>query len=1326
MPSAGSNEIYPLSLVQEEIWLSQVTLESIPLYNIGGYLRINGPMAPDLFIQAHRQVTRENDAFRMTLQKGRTIPGISVLDRAEELTLMDFSKHGAPDQTAMAWWNKEFCRPFQLYDRLMSRYYLLKVSDTQYYYAVCRHHLTMDGFSFSILGKRLAETYNALVQGSYQLDIKPSYIDFILNDQEYRNSNAFYQSKDYWKEKYATLPLSIIPRRYVSEFNSRAIPSAFSHIWLKRKFYNTLIDFTKQRQANVFFLMVAVLYTYFMRTTHVQEFVFSLPLLNRATPEFKATLGPFVNVNPIRLSFGLDIDIETFFSLIRDELFEGLPHQRFPLGEINRVSGIQKTGRGQIFDIGLSYERFDYNTHFNGTPFEVNTMHNGYDQTPLTLAIKEYQKDQDVKLEFYYNLSAFKPNEIDFLMARVQHLLEQILDHPEKPLADLSILPNAERKKLLIEFNQDGVSHTSSEPCVCSRFDRAARAHHSKEAIRFGTRSITYGQLNDRAARLGACVQSLLPAPRALVGVFTHRSVETIIAILSILKAGGSYLPLDPEYPEERIRFMLKDSGTSIILTQKQLVCRLPEEEGQKVVVLDDVSCDSRESLNSADQISPNMPASLPDTLAYVIYTSGTTGQPKGVMCTHGGLANLVTAQNRIFGINNASQVLQFASLSFDASVSEIFTTLTAGATLVMADKNELMPGQALLDTLEKQRITHVTLPPSALAVMENKPLPDLETLITAGEACPSWIFEKWGKSRRFINAYGPTENTVCASMHICTQTPTGNLPLGKPIDNTSLYVLDEQFEPVPLGVPGQLYIGGVGLARGYLNRPDLDREKFIKNPLNHIDGYDRLYRTGDVVRFLTESTMAFMGRTDNQVKVRGYRIELQEVESVLSRHPDVSDVAVVLRHGIESTDPNAPSPSMERGLGGEVNGEVATGNKFLAAFFSSGDRAGDERLSAELRQYAKQKLPPYMMPTYFIWKDRLPHTLNGKIDRRRLETDDILKRPTLPSREPATDTEKKLMLIFCSVTHGIGLSIGQHDDFFETGMDSLTAVKFMSRIDKEFNHLLSFSDLMNNSTIHTLAKHLFSRQGGVPAHSQTLVAMNSSGENPPFFCVTAGFGDGVALKQLSNHLGKEQPFYMLQPGEPKDGQPNATELATQYTKAILEQFPDGPYRLGGYSVGGLMAYETAKQLTAQGHTVDLLLLIGAPRSYSPMTRHLNIRLRALALKYLPAPERISSNTLRIIHGLFRDKGLQSHLETLVGYHPCGYKGKIDYFQGKWALSRFVGTHRNWMKNAEGAFELHLLPGNHDSFMREPHLGSLARRLSHCIRVIARKESGTR
>ena len=1290
MPIKPCDNIYPLSLIQEDIWLSQMVHNEIPMYNIGGYFKINGFIDVNIFFETHHRVSQQNDALRMVLHRGETLPSLSFSDTAPQILLKDFSNQADPDKAAMQWWKKEFCKPFKIYDSQLFRYFLLKTSEESFYYALCAHHLIMDGYCFALLHQQVLANYNAIIKGIGKTFPKQSYVDFIADDLCYRSSEAFAQAKAYWATKFETIPRSIILRRYAASYETNATPSAFSHIRLTPEFYNRLIQYAKQRRGNVFFLVAAVLYTYFLRTTDTKQFVFSMPLLNRPTPEFMETMGPFVNVVPVCLDFGLDIDIQTFFERLKAELKESFPHQRFPLGEINRAAKIKRTGRNQLFDVSLSYEKFNYNTmDYNGTGFEVNTMHNGWEQTPLTVAIKEYQKEIGVKLEFYYNLAAYKPHEIEFFMERVRYMLQQLLDKPEIPLNRLNLLPERESHKLMVEFNQTPQSVPIPCETICQKVAEAAEIHPEHTAVQMDNRQISYRNLSDKAERLASHLKPLLQAPETIVGIYVDRSIEMVLGILAILKAGGAYVPLDPDYPRDRIHFMIEDSGTSTILTLNKFAPQFADNKTLKIIEIDKFSCEKQITATAEVPLAAH-------SLAYVIYTSGTTGRPKGVMCTHGGLVNLAAAQNKIFDIRHESRVLQFATLNFDASVSEIFTTLSAGATLVLAEKDNLMPGPPLLSTLKGQAITHVTLPPSALAVMDPMPLPDLATLITAGEPCPSTLFKKWGNGRRFINAYGPTETTVCASACICRHDDTDQLPMGHPIDNTSLYVLDENLEPVPLGVPGQLYIGGAGVARGYLNRPELTREKFIDTPFKADTGHERLYRTGDMVRFSTESTLMFIGRFDHQVKIRGFRIEPEEVEKVIARHPQISQVVVIAK-----TDRSS--------------------NRYLAAFFSSSGHQTQEDLTAKIRQFAGQHLPNHMIPSQFIPMDDMPHTPSGKIDRRQLERMDLpTRRASTPKNQPTSKTEKQLLTLFAAAMDDSATCLGPHDGFFEYGMDSLAAVRFINLLEKSFAHRLLFSELTTNSTPHTLAKLLSGRKG--PTHRPMLVPIATGGTKPPFFCVTAGYGDIVKLRQLSGHLGTAQPFFMLQPTD-NDAAIKAESLARQYADQIVKQCPNGPYRLGGYSAGGLMAYETARRLKAQGAEVQFLVMIGAPYSYNQAASLMNKKIRSMVLRLQPDDKKTAiPDSLEILRAVFLDDGLQYHLKSLVGYHPRGYTGKINYFQGKWAMSRFLGTHRTWRRHAKGPFELHMLPGNHDSFMKAPYVKTLAGRLRQCLAGLDQNE----
>ncbi len=457
-------------------------------------------------------------------------------------------------------------------------------------------------------------------------------------------------------------------------------------------------------------------------------------------------------------------------------------------------------------------------------------------------------------------------------------------------LENLPVLTEQEKYQILVEWNNTTVDYPQ-HLCIHELFAAQVEKTPDNIAVVFDGQKLTYQELNHQANKVAHYLQSLGVGTEVLVGISVERSLEMIVGLLGILKAGAAYLPLDPTYPEERLSFMLSDSQVQVLLTQQKFVESFADS-GAKTVCLDR----DWELITRQNQENPTSDVTA-ENLAYVIYTSGSTGTPKGVMIQHRGVCNLAQAQVKLFGVNQNSRVLQFASFSFDASVWEIVMALCSGASLYLGNQDSLRPGIDLIRFLRQQSITHATLPPTALAALPKEELPNLQTLIVAGEACNPKLIAQWSKERRFFNAYGPTESTVCATVAECTFGET-QPTIGRAIANIQIYILDHNLQPVPIGVPGELYIGGDGLARGYLNRPELTKEKFISNPFKKTEG-SRLYKTGDLARYLPDGNIEFLGRVDNQVKIRGFRIELDEIEKLLIQHPDVKQAAVIAREDI-------------------------------------------------------------------------------------------------------------------------------------------------------------------------------------------------------------------------------------------------------------------------------------------------------------------------------------------------------------------------------------------------------------------------------------------
>ncbi|HEU0055495.1 MAG TPA: amino acid adenylation domain-containing protein, partial [Longimicrobium sp.] len=618
-----------------------------------------------------------------------------------------------------------------------------------------------------------------------------------------------------------------------------------------------------------------------------------------------------------------------------------------------------------------------------------------------------------------YSTDLFERGTIERMVGHLERVLEQVAADADVRLSRLALLGEAERARVLEAWNRTDVEYASSS-CFHELFERQVERAPDATAVRFGGELLSYAELNARANRLAHHLRALGVGPEARVALCVERGPEMVAAVLAVLKAGGAYVPLDPAYPVDRLRYMLADSAPAVVLTQRAVAAALAGVlgglyDGVPVLELDAAA----PAWASRPATNPARGGLTPEHPAYVIYTSGSTGRPKGVLVPHRGLCNVAAAQQRVFGVGADDRVLQFASLSFDAAAFELVMALASGAALCVAPRDELLPGPGLLALMRRHAVTTVTLPPSALAALPVEELPALRTITVAGEALPAELVERWGARHRLWNLYGPTEATIWSTAAECAD-PGRKPDIGAPIANVRAYVLDAALEPLPVGVPGELFVGGAGVARGYLGRPGLTAERFVPDPFGGEPGA-RLYRTGDSVRWLTDGRLDFIARIDHQVKVRGYRIELGEIEARLAEHPAVRDAAVLAR-------------------------EDQPGEKRLVAYV-----VGDETAGAEaLRAYLGETLPEYMVPAAYLRLDALPRTPNGKLDRRALPSpeDDAYARRDYEA--PVGETEELLARLWSEV---LGVErVSRHDDFFDLGGHSLLAVQVIALLEMEID----------------------------------------------------------------------------------------------------------------------------------------------------------------------------------------------------------------------------------------------------------------------------------
>jgi amino acid adenylation domain-containing protein len=779
----------------------------------------------------------------------------------------------------------------------------------------------------------------------------------------------------------------------------------------------------------------------------------------------------------------------------------------------------------------------------------------------------------------YYNAELFDVDRMERMVGHWKTLLAGIVADPDQRLSALPLLTATERHELLVTWNSTQ-TESPREGCLHDFFERHARQTPDAVALTFGDRQWSYGEINCQSNRLAHHLQGLGVRPDAPVAICLERSAEMIVGVLAILKAGGAYVPLDPDYPLEQLEFVMQDAETEVLLTTRTIAANLPLKAAH-LICLDD----AKAALANQPTTNPACTAG-PENAAYIIYTSGSTGKPKGVIVDHGNAVHLIQARMQ-YSTELIERFALICSIAFDASVVVIFNTLSVGGTLALPPQGAERDVARLCEWIERQQVTHWVSVPALYNLLLEQPvqrLASLRAVIVGGEACSAATVRRHREllpGAKLYNEYGPTEGTVCSTVYHCAGDPgNSSVPIGRPIPNVRLYVLDSNMNPVPVGIPGELYLGGAGVARGYLRRPELTAERFIADPFG--DAGCRLYRTGDRVRYLADGNLEFLGRVDHQIKIRGHRVELGEIEAALRLDPAISEAVVLVRQS-EGKRPQLVAHVVPKPL--------------------------RRPTPVRLRRALRGRLPNHMVPAFYRLHDALPLTPNGKVDRQALGALDL--QSGSPDREytpPTDEIELKLATIWRQLFDL--RRIGGCDDFFELGGDSLLAAGLCARIEQEFGQVVSPDLLLERPTIRQLASVLRhpSRET-----SASLVTIQSGRAGPPLFCLPGIGGNVMEFRGLAQLLGAEQLVYGFRPVGADDGHPPHTsivEMATHNIHHMRLVQPKGPYYLAGYSLGGVVAFEMALQLRAAGETTALLALLDSRLWLPPVSLSTTQRLR--------------------------------------------------------------------------------------------------------------------
>jgi amino acid adenylation domain-containing protein len=1358
--------LFPLSYGQQGLWFLHKLDRASPAYNVSYASRIRSALDLRAFRRAIQTLVDRHGSLRTTFEEHEGVLLQRVHDnRAIVLQVVDAASWS--EEELRLHLEAEAQRPFDLERGPLLRLHLITRNPDDHVFLVSVHHIVGDFWSLVVLVEEMQALYPAECAGVPAALAPPArtYRDFVRWQSDLLARPEGEDLWAYWMRQLEGAPNVLElpadrPRRTVFSSRGGATP------WCApAELTSRLKALAAEEGVTLYSVLLAAFSILLGRYTGLEDLLVGSPFAGRNRPGFESVVGYFINMLPLRINLSGDPPFRELLRRLGATVLDALQHQDYPFSLMVERLGIEReTGRAPLVQVSFTQEK----SHRAG---EVAAWR--FFQVPCgarlrvgELRVEQYYLEQrgsqlDLEMVFEegdgpvqgflrYNTDLFEPETAERMAGHYLALLAGAAGDPDSPLSELPWLSAAERRFVLHEWNQTHVEFPRGL-CLHQLVEQQARRTPEAIALESDAGSLRYAELETCSNLLAHRLRRLGVGPGAFVALFLERSPEMIVAILATLKAGAAYVPLDTGNPGARLRLILSQTGARVLLSQRRLLEHLPSDEVELVCLDDPLSEEA-----GGDGLHPPAAGAGSDDLAYVIYTSGSTGNPKGVMIEHRAICNTVMWRHQDLTIYPDDRVLFNLPYTFDPSLGIIFPTLAAGARIVISEPGEERDPHRMVERVLRHGVTVLEAPPFMLRMLLDDPgfehCRSLRWVCCGGEPMPPDLPARLSQvlGLNVYNLYGPTEAAIDATWWNCRRSerrPT--IPIGRPIANAQAYVLDVRLRPVPPGVPGELYIGGAGLARGYLDEPELTADRFISNPLPGTPG-QRLYRTGDRCRWLSDGSLEFLGRLDHQVKVHCHRIELGEVETVLAVHPGVQEAAVA---------------ALAAG-GGEA--------RLVAYVVAKPDQ--EPPTAWALRHYLKDRLPEYMVPARFVLLRALPRTPGGKLDRRALPAPPN-DRPELP--RPYVAARTALEQILADLWRDVLRvdKVGVLDNFFELGGNSVQAAVIINRLQQRLEHAIDVIAMFDAPTVAGLAAHLhevypdcvwrllgedspgaphdqracagarpaLAVRNRRPAAAKLAVSLQTEGAESPWFMVHPPGGIVVCYQALALRLGRQRPFYGIRSlglhGE-EDLPARMEEMAATYVAAVREIQPRGPYQLGGWSVGGLVALEMAQQLLAQGESINILALLDtSPTSTadSPLERDqagreygLDISLEELArlgpddqLPYLwqhalklglvepGVPLQVVQQVLDDLKRLFHH-----HMELASAYTIRPFPGRITLFRpcdAPVAISTL--RDRGWGKFAS-AVDVHFVPGQHHSMVKEPHVSVLARLLQSCLQRV--------
>jgi amino acid adenylation domain-containing protein len=1309
-----------LTSSQDQIWLSQRAIGPSTAYNLTFAYCFLGPLDVAVFERAYQQLVREADCLRSSFIEinGRAYQSIHF-DHAPPLDRLDFSSAADPDGAYQAWASAQARRPIDLSQPLLGCW-LAKVSDERAYWVITIHHCLADSWGLYVLYRRLKSLYEALLAGEAipQPGLPPVML-LKKFDEQYHRSKQFQEDQFYWNQKLhlSSGPVPIFgkvcreelcrTRRVVFDLDAALVQKIAAQL--------SRPEFAGRTPNVALFNLLFTAYAVFLyRVSGSNTFMVGVPYLNRPG-ELRNVPGLTIEQVPLYVEIQPEDTFYSLFERLREESKETARHSHYSVpNKMNQV----------------------YNTVFNfhNRPFEQDSAvetwyYSASDVNPLVLNIfNPNLQAGSIQMGFDYSTDLFSERDEQRLREYFLRALEAFMDNPQASVDFPGLLGPEELHRLLVEFNPP--PHRSSDRFFIHQFEDQVRRAPQAVAVEAPNGQLTYRQLDQRSSALARYLRGLGVRPGVSVGLYIDRSTELAAGLMAIFKAGGTYIPLDPTYPEKRLEHILADAEISLVLTREAVAGRFPDAAAHKILI-DKLALDEQDG-------SP-LPVEYDlDAPAYITYTSGSTGTPKGVVVTHRKMIHYLDVVTEYIALGPGDRFLYFAALGFDASIEEIFPTLKAGATMVIRPDG-LLTLDAFNRILNEGQITVLSLPAAfwgewVNGLVENHlPLPAALRLLTVYAEEPNMQrFNAWmnlpGAERvRWINTYGPTEAVVDATFFepdvaAHKDTRWARLPIGRPIANHTVYILDAKRQPVPLGTPGEIYIGG-DISDGYRNLEKETRERFLPDPFSQQPGA-MMYKSGDMGRFLDDGQIEFIGRVDFQVKLRGFRIELGEIENTILTYPGVGQAVVLLRKDRHDTDR-------------------------LVAYITLGHDAPFE--ISHLADYLKKLLPDYMIPSAVMVLPEFPVTPHGKINREALPQPEIAARGSAGQQAQST-LERELIVIWEKILNTS--PIGVDEDFFELGGNSLLGVRMFDLINHQMNIQLPVSELFQSPTVRKLAKYI--EENAENYTPSCAVLLRQGRPDLPVFLIHGWGGGVVGYADLVRELDPRWTVYGIQAAglaQEQDFDETMQAMVERYIRAVRQIQPSGPYRLGGYCTGGVISYAMACELVKQGDAVAFVGLIEADAQKAPLEtppllspRRLSVIWRSLPFWFSEYRALGWGGIRQRLHNVFRNLSrsltrlrrgsvelqakdiilddpaplpdlynriLLSQWQLMERYQPEPYAGDVVVYHAAYptisqALTGPLDLKHGWQHLVKGSVKVRVVESAHRNIHLPPYSASLA------------------